>query len=83
MALGMDLDTVIAKVTTKPAQVFDYGAQIGTLKPGTDADIGIFELQEGKFEFVDTSKGKRTGRQMLNKVAVRHGEVFVNDTRQA
>src|SRR5216683_1703394 len=34
MALGIPLDKAIAMVTTNPARVFDYGAQIGSLHPG-------------------------------------------------
>jgi len=29
----------------------DFGEEIGTLKPGNDADISIFELREGRFDF--------------------------------
>ncbi len=80
MALGMSLDMAIERVTVKPAAVFDYGVQIGTLKPGSEADIGIFELREGKFDFVgDGPSDKRTGRQMLiSKAVVCRGKYFVN-----
>jgi dihydroorotase len=79
MALGMSLDKAIELVTTNPAQAFDYGVQIGTLRPGSAADIGIFELYDGKFEFVDAKGAKRTGRQMLvSKSVVCRGELFSN-----
>ena len=79
MALGVSLEKAIAMVTVNPARVFDYGAQIGSLKPGSEADISIFELRDGKFDFEDSDGVKRTGRQMLyNKVVVRHGQVIVN-----
>jgi predicted amidohydrolase len=59
--------------------VFDFGVQIGTLRPGSEADIGIFELQDGRFEFMDGSGAKRVGRQKLtNKAAVCRGELYVN-----
>jgi dihydroorotase len=81
MAIGMDLDKAIELTTIKPAQVFNYGLQLGTLRPGSEADIGIFELQEGKFEFVDSGGEKRTGRQKLvNKAAICRGQLFVNET---
>jgi dihydroorotase len=79
MAIGMDLDKAIERVTVRPAQVFDYGVQLGTLRPGNEADIGIFEIHEGKFEFVDSNREKRTGRQMLvNKAVVHHGQLDIN-----
>ena len=77
MALGLDLDKVIEMVTAKPAQVFNYGLELGTLRPGSEADISIFELREGQFTFVDYTGGKRTGRQRLLPVAtMRSGRLF-------
>ncbi len=79
MAMGIGLDQAIGMVTSNAARVFDYGAQIGTLRPGSEADVSIFELRDGQFEFEDSDGGKRTGRQMLvNKAVVRRGQVFVN-----
>jgi len=46
MALGIPLEKAIAMVTANPARVFDYGAQIGSLHPGSDADVSIFELRD-------------------------------------
>jgi dihydroorotase len=81
MAMGMDLDKAIERVTVKPAQVFDYGVKIGTLRPGYEADIGIFELQDGKFVFEDSDGKKRSGHRMLvNKSAVCRGQIFTNET---
>jgi dihydroorotase len=80
MALGMDLDKAIELVTVKPAGVFDYGSPLGMLRPGTDADIGIFEIQQGTFEFTDSDRQKRIGHQMLvNRAVVRRGQLFVNE----
>ena len=79
MALGIRLDQAVEMVTLNAARVFDCGAQIGTLKPGSEGDVAIFELRDGPFEFEDSDGGKRTGRQKLvSKSVVRHGQVFVN-----
>ena len=81
LALGIGLDKTIEMVTAKPAGVFNYGLPLGALKPGSEGDIGIFEVQEGKFEFMDSSRQKRTGHQMLvNKAVVRHGQFFLNQS---
>lgn len=80
MAVGIPLDKAIAMVTANPARVFDYGAEIGTLKPGSEGDVAIFELRDGKFDFEDSDGVKRTGRQRLvNKAAIRAGQIFVNE----
>ncbi len=79
LALGMDLDSVIERVTLKPARVFDYGLELGTLRPGNEADIAIFELREGRFEFFDSEGQMRMGRQnLINSGTVRHGQIYVN-----
>jgi dihydroorotase len=80
MAIGIELDQAVAMVTSNAARMFNYGAQIGTLKPGSEADVAIFELRDGQFEFEDSDGGKRTGHQKLfNKSVVRRGQVFVNE----
>jgi dihydroorotase len=79
MAIGIPLEKAVAMVTANPARLFDYGVEIGTLRPGSEADISIFELREGKFDFEDSDGVKRTGRQsLLSKTVVRRGQVFVN-----
>jgi len=80
LALGMDLDTAIERVTAKPARVFDYGVPIGTLRPGSEGDVSIFDLHEGTFEFVDSNQQTRRGHQKLvNTAAVCRGEMFINE----
>ncbi|MGH9613678.1 MAG: amidohydrolase family protein, partial [Bryobacteraceae bacterium] len=79
LALGLPLEKAIAMVTANSSRVFDYGAQIGSLKPGSEADISIFEVRDGKFDFEDSDGLKRTGRQMLwNKAVVRRGQLIIN-----
>ena len=80
MALGLELEKVIAMTTVKPAGIFDYGEQLGTLKPGTEADVSLFELREGDFSFADSQGQTRKGRQMLvNHSVIRRGRLLVNE----
>ena len=79
MAIGVELDKAVLMVTANPARVFDYGTQVGTLKPGSEADVALFELREGNFEFEDSDGKKRSGRQKLvNTAAVRRGQLMTN-----
>jgi dihydroorotase len=80
LALGMKLDDAIERVTARPAKIFDFGVQIGSLRRGSEADISICELQQGTFEFTgDSPSDKRTGHQMLvSKAVVCRGKYFVN-----
>ena len=80
MAMGMDLDKAIACVTVNPTKAFNFGVQIGTLRPGSEADISIFELQEGTFPFWDNTGAQRMGRQRLvSKQTVCRGQMFINE----
>jgi len=80
LAIGMGLDKAIGRVTARPAGVFDYGVPVGTLRQGSEADVSIFELNEGNYEFVDSDQQKRIGRQKLvNTATICRGELFINE----
>lgn len=80
LMLGLPLDQAIACVTSGPARAFDYGTQIGTLSQGCEADVAVFEVRDGSFEFLDSTGEKRTGRQRLyNRAAVRAGQLYINE----
>jgi len=51
LSLGMDLSDVIAAATQNPARAIGWLPEIGTLQVGCSADIAVFELHEGVFEF--------------------------------
>jgi dihydroorotase len=79
LLLGLSVDKVIELATIKPAHVFDFGLELGTLQPGGVADVAIMELREGSFTFMDGGKRVRTGRQALfPTAAVRGGQLYVN-----
>ena len=69
MALGLGLDEVVEAVTSRPAALMGSQGDVGTLAPGARADIGIFDLREGSFEFHDTAGDTRSGTQRLVNVA--------------
>jgi len=77
LLLGLSLREVIERATANAARVFDFGAEIGTLKTGAEADIAVLELREGQFTFTDSGGKTRTGRQKLVPVTtVRAGKVL-------
>jgi dihydroorotase len=77
LVLGMSLTDVIARATVDAARVFNFGAEIGTLKPGAEADVSVLELKDGEFTFTDSDGKTRTGRQKLEAVTtVKGGKVF-------
>jgi dihydroorotase len=79
LPLGLSLDQVIERVTVRPTRVFNFGVELGSLRPGMVADLSIIEVREGTFVFADTDGKKRTGRQKLQSAAtIRGGRLYVN-----
>ena len=77
LLLGMNLHDVIARATVNSSRVFDFGASIGTLKPGSEADVSVLELRDGEFTFTDSDGKSRTGGSKLEAMTtVRGGKVF-------
>ena len=84
LLLGMTVDQVIERVTVGPTREFNFGVELGTLRPGTVADITVLEVREGSFTFTDSTGKKRTGRQKLQATAtIRGGKLYVNRSEDA
>jgi dihydroorotase len=70
LLLGLTLDEVIARATINAARVIPAFKDFGTLKPGAVADVAVFDLKEGTFEFLDNVSAKRPGQRKLVAQAV-------------
>ena len=74
--LGMDLESVMACATTTPARLLGLEGVIGTLKKGATADIALFELETGDFEFVDAEGNVLPGKTRLDpRYTIRSGKI--------
>lgn len=75
--LGMTLEQVIARATSHPSRLFGNMNGLGTLREGAEADLAVFALDEGDFEFVDALGAKRMGHRLLRPVAtVKAGKIY-------
>jgi dihydroorotase len=70
LLLGMRLEQVIAAATVNAARAIAPFQGLGTLRVGAPADVAVFDLRNGEFEFVDNVNAKRTGREKLFPFAV-------------
>jgi dihydroorotase len=70
LMLGLSLPQVIERATINAARAVPAFDGLGTLVPGVSADIAVFELRRGEFEFVDNLKEVRVGREKLVPDAV-------------
>jgi len=74
--IGMTLEQVIESATSKAAKAIRK-PELGTLKPGSAADIAIFKIDEGDFTFQDIFMNERKGTKLLvNTATLVDGEVL-------
>jgi dihydroorotase len=71
--LGLSVDEAIEKVTATPTKVLKFPERIGSLAPGSVADVTVSDLQTGDFELFDSRREKRIGHQRIVPVAVVKG----------
>jgi len=77
MALGMSLEDVIRATTWRPAEVLNMEDVIGSLRVGMEADVAVFDLDEGEFDLVDTQGKHVTGTGRLeNVLTIKAGRVL-------
>ena len=81
--LGVTLDEVIRCVTTNPARAIGEAGQLGTLKPGAIADVAVFSLERGQFDFVDTDQNHMTGEQKLvTQLTLKDGRIWYRAAKE-
>lgn len=77
MVLGWSLEEVVAQATVAPARAMGMLGEIGTLAVGACADVAIFDLQSGVFDFEDSVRERRVGEWRLVPIAtVRAGQLY-------
>ena len=76
LALGMGLYDIVAACTAAPARLMGMEREIGTLSPGSCADIAIFKLVGQPCEFFDFRGASRFGQQLLiPQATIRAGRI--------
>ncbi len=76
LALGMPFDKVIEAVTVIPARWLGMEDSIGTLKPGTVADVAVFDLVDKTVRFRDSKGDEIIGRKLLAaRMTVKNGTI--------
>lgn len=77
LSLGMPLADVVRAVTAAPAKVIGRAGKLGTLTAGAVADVAVYELQEGSFDYEDAHGQHITGRhRFVPTLTLRAGEVW-------
>jgi dihydroorotase len=63
--LGLSLPEVVRASTVRPAEVLGIDREVGTLRPGSVADIGLFRLLRGTFPLYDIWGEMREAHELL------------------
>ncbi|NJN83171.1 MAG: amidohydrolase/deacetylase family metallohydrolase [Caldilineaceae bacterium] len=80
--LGLDLPEVIRLSTWSPAQIIQRDHELGSLYPGREADISLFQLRDGEFVLTDSEGETETATQNLEVLAtVRSGKLVTQPGR--
>ncbi len=74
MACGLDLRTVIRKVTADAAEMLRLTDKAAVLKEGDRADITLFSLEEGAYTFTDADGVIFSGTRMIRPCGVILGQ---------
>jgi len=77
LMLGMTVNQVVACATVHAAHAHRALSTLGTLRVGASADVAVFDLRDGDFEFVDNVNAKRIGhRKLVPSAVVMAGKKF-------
>jgi dihydroorotase len=69
MHLGMSLREVVEAATARPAAVLGLEHEVGTLRPGSLADVALFRIYGGDFPLQDIAGNVRQADQLLRNTA--------------
>jgi dihydroorotase len=74
---GMPLAEVVRRATAVPAKIMGYEGTVGTLKPGANADVSVFELRDEDIELRDSDGDTVTARRrILPQLTLKDGRVW-------
>ncbi len=63
--LGMSFSEVIKAATSKPAETLGLASELGSLRPGSRADLALFVVERGRFPLYDAHLNMREGTEMI------------------
>jgi dihydroorotase len=74
---GMSLDDLVTRSTAAPAKILGYEGTVGTLVPGANADIAVFELRDGSFQLRDSDGNEVTAkRRLIAQLTIKDGRLW-------
>jgi predicted amidohydrolase len=65
LAFGLDLNYVVRMVTAHPAEFLQITDRAGTLRKGHPADVTVFEIQKGEYDWMDSHRNHFPGTERV------------------
>ncbi|MBT5872600.1 MAG: amidohydrolase/deacetylase family metallohydrolase [Candidatus Latescibacteria bacterium] len=78
--MGLPFDEIVRQTTLNPADAIGRAEHLGTLRPGSVADIAVFDILEGSFVYTDSHGNQESGSLKIEPVfTVRDGKRYFPD----
>jgi len=75
--MGLAFNDVVTQTTLNPAKALGLKSSLGTLNPGSVADVAVFDLLEGNFTFTDSHGRQEQGKKLIEPfLTIREGDVY-------
>lgn len=81
LAVGMREEDAWPRITSRPAELLNLAGEIGTLAPGSCADLVVLTEADEEVALRDVSGNERSGRVWSAAAVVRGGEVVTPPAR--
>jgi dihydroorotase len=78
LAAGMPEYEVFARVGARPAEILGLSGEVGTLTPGSCADLTVLEMNHASVPLIDTCQQTRPGSCWETRLVVRAGIAQTN-----
>jgi dihydroorotase len=80
LAMGMPLEDVIRRSTLNPAREIHH-PELGTLSVGSEADVAVFQVLQGRFSYSDNGNARLDGNVKLEPLmTIRAGRILYDPT---
>lgn len=75
--LGMSFGEAVKAASSSPAQTLGLSSQLGSLKPGSYADLALFTVERGRFPLYDAHLNVREGTERIrNTLTIVNGRAL-------
>jgi dihydroorotase len=80
LALGLPIEKIVPMVTTHPAKMLGMEKELGSLRPGVEADISVVHDERGSWTLSDNERTKvKTDRLLRPYFCIRAGKRYDAD----